>query len=244
MKYLIIVILLAAVLITAGCTRSNQNVVAAPTATPAPTITTISTLIQTTVTTATPNVTIIKNVVVKPTAIQESTVIDNITFLTFNNGKVSIKYPSTWVANETMTADETMTLRYYNNKIPLRGFTITNPDKTVMYTVSIWSIGTNAWRMNENIIWVYNEVGEQFPDYVPESITMVDKRCSIDGIYSCVKYTVTIPTGIKLFRYRTVTLRYGYMFELSSANATIFDNYKNLVEYMTNTIEISDTRTT
>jgi len=281
MKYLLFVLLLVVVLITAGCISGNQNVVAAPTATPASTITIIPTiiptLIQTAVITGTPNVTIVKNVTAKPTAIQDTAVIDDIVFSTWLDRFVSIKYPNTWTAenrsayNSTMLCLQEFPRMFYLNNCtvdfgsqkckPVRDFcykwfneeitkpttpwvTISNPNKTVAYKVSVEKIGTGAWIINENPVWVYEEVQAQFPNNDPRSITGLDKECSIDGISSCMKYTVTIPNIIKLFRYKTVTSHYGYTFELSSANATIFDNYKNLGEYMTNTIEISDTRTT
>ena len=246
MKYLLFVLLLVAVLITAGCTSGNQNVVAAPTPTPAPTITTIPittpTLIQTTVTTVTPNVTIVKNVTVKPTAIPDTTVIDDIVFSTFADKFVSIKYPNTWTVETASEHDLDLT-RLTNNKL-MNQVTIFNPGKTVTYNITTWDIGTNAWRISYPDDWVYDRVRWQFPEYDPKSITGIDRHCSIDKIQSCLKHTVTIPNGIKLFKYWTVTLHYGYAFELSSPDAATYDDYKNLGEYMTNTIKISDTRTT
>ena len=278
MKYLLFVLLLVVVLITAGCTSGNQNVVAAPTATPSPTITTIPittpTLIQTTVT---PDATIIKNVTAKPTTIPDTTVIDDIVFSTWSDRFVSIKYPNTWTAenrsayNFTMLCLQQFPRMFYLNNCtvdfgsqkckPVRDFcykwfneeitkpttpwvTISNPDKTVAYKIMTENIGTNAWRMIETNDWIYEEVQAQFPEHYSQDITGIDRGCSVDGISSCRKYTVTIPNEIKLFRYRTVTLHYGYTFELSSSDATTYDAYKNLGEYMTNTVKISDTRTT
>jgi len=247
MKYLLFVLLLVVVLITAGCTSGNQNVVAAPTATPSPTITTIPTIIQTPIqtiisTTVTPDVTIIKNVTVKPTVIPDTTIIDDIVFLTFADRFVSIKYPNTWTVEATSEHDLELT-RLTNNKL-VNQVTIYNPGKTVAYNITTWDIGVNAWRISDQNDWVYDQVRWQFPEYDPKSITGIDRKCLIDNIHTCLKQTVTIPNKAKLFKYWTVTLRYGYAFELSSSDATTYDAYKNLGEYMTNTVKISDTRTT
>ena len=108
----------------------------------------------------------------------------------------------------------------------------------------MWDIGANSWRMDERTQWWYDEVQSQFPEHSSRSITGYDKYCAIDNLRTCMKYTVTIPNEIKLFRYRTCTLHYGYTFELISTDTEVYDAYKNLGEYMTNTVKISDTRTT
>lgn len=245
MKYLIFVILLLAVLITAGCTSETPKVVAAPT------ITTIQTTIPTTAPTTiqTPNPSIIanktKNVTaaptVKPTIIPDVTDISSITFAKWSNGILSMDYPNTWTI-ETKTENNIKLPWRTGNKF-LNRIEISNPAKTVAYTITVWDVGTGAWKMNQYDKWLLSEVQYQFAGVAPQSITGFGGLCSIDGIQpiNCMKYTVTTPK-MKLFRYRAVTLRYGYTFELISTSPTKYDAYENLGEYMTNTIKLSDMR--
>jgi len=227
MKYLIFVILLVAVLITAGCTSEKPNVVAAPTITTIQTTipTTIPTTIQTTIPTITPNVTKMITVTptVKPTVITDVTDVNSIRFTRWSGELISMDIPNTWTVDKT---------GYYST-------TFSPPSKAVTYKISQFGLGSGNWEINRGNQWYYDLVSAEFPKYDARSITGVTIEKSIAGVDSkhAAKYTVTTPE-VKLFRYIAAKGNVGYEFELMSTSPSKFDAYENLGEYMTNTITI------
>jgi hypothetical protein len=250
MKHSLFIVLLIAILMTAGCVRENRNTDVTPTGIPTQTPTTMPTTTMPTTTltvvtrnttpAVTPNETITQTVTVKPTPIPDVTAIDAITFLTWSDELFSISYPNTWTV-EQKTENETKNLGNTKNKL-FKRFVFYNPGRTVAYTITIWDIGVGPWVLDESDRWWLEDVQAQFPTYNAMAITGFTKNCALSGLNrrNCMRYTVTTPE-IKLFRYIACTLRYGYTFELIS-DPVKYDMYENLGEYMTGTIKLSDTK--
>ncbi len=177
------------------------------------------------------NVTVQKTVQVAQTPVVKATLenvdIESMEFIKYNNNIVELTYPKEWNVTKS------------NNFI-----SITNPSKIVFYNITIVDLYSNAWRVNDRTQWYYDEIQRRFPKYDPRRISGIDKQCSIDGITSCLKYTVTIPNKEVVVVYTTCSLHYGYQLEFSTSNTSVFNHYKNVGDYMTGMVKIKDIRTT
>jgi hypothetical protein len=179
----------------------------------------------------------------------ENVDIESMEFVRYDNGIVEVMYPKKWNVTE-VTYDKT----YYRDpktnsttwEDKFKKYAIfSSPTKGVNYTVTIWEIEANSWRVNPTDYGIYEYYRQYYyPEYDIRSISNIDRSgCDIDGTQTCFKLNVHAPNETLLI-WHTVTLHYSYDFELSAPNTSVFNHYKNVGDYMTGTVKIKDIRTT
>jgi len=105
MKYLLFIVLLVGILITAGCVNENKDALVTPAqTTPTPTTSIPTTVITPEITTSiiptiTPNVTTTTSIepIKTPTPKPDPTDVSEINFLHYSDDDFSVDYPSTWI---------------------------------------------------------------------------------------------------------------------------------------------------
>jgi len=199
------------------------------------------------------NVTVQKTVQVTQTPVVKATLenvdIESMEFVRYDNGIVEVMYPRGWNVTEINYN------RYYSKDFFTNSTTWTekfkkyaifsSPFKGVNYTVTIWEIKANSWRVNWDDSEIYEYYRQyHYPEYDIRSISNIDRSmCDVDGTRTCFKLNVHAPNETLLI-WHTVTLHYSYDFELSAPNTSVFNHYKNVGDYMTGMVKIKDIRTT
>jgi hypothetical protein len=118
-----------------------------------------------------------------------------------------------------------------------------SPTSGVNFTITIWEIEANSWRVTTKDDRIYSSLQDDYPGQDPRSIANIDRRCSVAGINSCAKVNVHTINETST-SYISFTLHYEYEFKLLTPNTSVFNHYKNLMDYMMGTVKIKDIRTT
>jgi len=148
MKYLLFIVLLVEVVITAGCISEDKNAAVTPTPVPTPTSSIPTIVITPEITpsvspTITPNVTITTSITPTntPTPKPDPTDVSEIKFLRYSDSDFSVDYPSTWtITKSTYTP-------YYCKSV----FDTSRKDYHVCYENETKSIGPFYFSEDDNI---------------------------------------------------------------------------------------------
>ena len=240
MKYLLFVLLLVAVLITAGCTSGNQNVVAAPTitTTPTTTITPIVTVIPTANKTVATQTTTIPTAIITTTPTPDPTDVSEITFLHYTADDLDVQYPSGWSVNRTGREETWCGERATQNIcfVGWRNITFASPDKILKFIITIRDFREpGSYILKNNQDWCEDSIYENYPGVsAPEHISYY--KYFFDGKYAASTYDAIMPKSSEYYplaytEKSIVTFHHVYSFKFVTDNEN-FIKYHNLKEWM------------
>ena len=144
-------------------------------------------------------------------------------FKTFSNQLYSIRYPENWTVEEH--AAEHITV-------------LKSPGGQITYTLTAIPQEPNAWVVKTDRDTYVDDVAADYPGYFPDSIMRDFGHCPFGDIRSCMQYSVYLPDGRYAKKVFIATMHYGHVFRIQCPD----DRCRNLGEYMTNSIQVKDTR--
>jgi hypothetical protein len=144
-------------------------------------------------------------------------------FRTFSNQLYSIRYPENWTVEEN--AAEHITV-------------LKSPSGQITYTLTAVPQEPNAWVVKTDRDTYVDDVAADYPGYFPDSIMRDFGHCPFGDIRSCMQYSVYLPDGRYAKKVFIATMHYGHVFRIQCPD----DSCRNLGEYMTNSIQVKDTR--
>jgi hypothetical protein len=254
MKYLLLVIVLIIVTITAGCVSENRINLTPTQTTPISTI--IVTSVPTTIATTIPTPTALRpsdnqiNKTDNPEPIPTAEInLSNITFSRYSDTDFSLNYPSSWEIKKTTT-------EFSNNQIngrdvikqPGRKIEFVGKDnKTRLEATTYDFISPGAFVISRDFNWARDSVTAQFPDVNGATAVINNNFFKDDRNNMVATFDVILPKSSVSYPYSysekaIVTFRHDYSFKLIAERGNIGE-YKNLKEAIFTSIVTNDATT-
>jgi hypothetical protein len=253
---ILLVLLIIAVIFTAGCTRQTSP--AAPVPVPALTAPVTATASPPVIITTTPVIPALTPVIATTTTVvpvttpfpkADPTDVSEINFSYYSDSDFSVEYPSTWTTATSMYTPYSVGpfFLYDDPRLtePYRVVTITSPDTTKKF-VSLTQDFEQAgdYSLNPTIAWCKAMFQRDYRDLSAANYLGNFKYFST-GNAMASSYDVTLPEGTRYYPSAytikaVVTRRHAYYFGFFTDTQN-FSTYRNLKDVMISSVKTTDT---
>jgi hypothetical protein len=144
-------------------------------------------------------------------------------FKPYTNQYYTLLVPENWTVQENAPAYTTV---------------LKSPRGQITYTLTAIPQEANAWFVKTDRDTYLNDLAGEYPEYRADTIMRDFGRCAFGDTSSCMQYSVYLPDGSYAKKVFIATMHYGHVFRIQCPD----DRCKNLGEYITNSIQVKDTR--